>query len=189
MNLLYRLRDQKIKSAIQAKYLDNSKRITYLYQLRNKIPPLKKEGPTMSSDELKLTAQIVISHASMSELTPQELVEEIKAVYNVLTALEGGVAMAETATVEAEGVKKPSIPLKDIVTAKYVVCLECGKKMRTLKAHIRKAHNLMPKEYFKRFALDPKKYPLVCKEYSEQRSKMAKDRGFGVKGGRRKATS
>jgi predicted transcriptional regulator len=47
----------------------------------------------------------------------------------------------------------------------------------------------MPKEYFKRFGLDPKKFPLVCKDYSEQRSKMAKDRGFGVKGGRRKATT
>jgi predicted transcriptional regulator len=58
--------------------------------------------------------------------------------------------------------------------------------MRTLKSHIRKAHGLLPKEYFKQFGLDPKKYPLVCKEYSEQRSKMAKDRGFGKEGGRRK---
>jgi predicted transcriptional regulator len=63
-------------------------------------------------------------------------------------------------------VKKPPIPLKDIVTQKHVVCLECGKKMRTLKAHIKKAHGLMPKEYFKRFSLDPKKFPLACKEYS-----------------------
>jgi predicted transcriptional regulator len=45
----------------------------------------------------------------------------------------------------------------------------------------------MPKEYFKRFGLDPKKYPLVCKEYSAQRRKIAKDRGFGVKGTRHKA--
>jgi len=57
--------------------------------------------------------------------------------------------------------------------------------MRTLKAHIRKAHGLMPKQYFERFGLDPKKYPLVCREYSEQRSQMAKDRALG--GGRRKA--
>jgi len=140
----------------------------------------------MASEELKLTAQIVMSHASMSELTPQELVEEIKAVYQVLTLLEGGVAIPETVTREAEVVKKPPIPLKDIVTAKHVVCLECGKKMRTLKAHLRKAHNLKPKEYFKRYDLDPKKFPLVCKEYSEQRSRMAKERGFGQRGGRRK---
>jgi predicted transcriptional regulator len=75
------------------------------------------------------------------------------------------------------------------VGGKYVVCLECGKKMRTLKAHIRKTHDLTPKEYYQRFELDPKKYPLVCKEYSEQRSKIAKNRGFGVTGGRRKATT
>jgi predicted transcriptional regulator len=146
----------------------------------------------MASEVLKLTAQIVISHASMSELTPEQLVDEIKEVYNVLASLECGTALEEPELVEGretEEVKKPSIPLKDIVKDKYVVCLECGKKMRTLKAHIRKAHKLMPKEYFKRFGLDSKKYPLVCKEYSKQRSRMAKDRGFGVKGGRRKSTT
>jgi predicted transcriptional regulator len=97
--------------------------------------------------------------------------------------------MAPEKVEEAEQVKKPSIPLKDIVKDKYVVCLECGKKMRTLKAHIRKAHGLMAKDYFIRFGLDPKKYPLVCKEYSLQRSKMAKDRGFGQGGRKPKATA
>ena len=144
----------------------------------------------MASEVLKLTAQIVMSHASMSELSPDELVDEIKEIYNVLSSLEGGAvleSMAGEKSDEAGVVKKPPVPLKDIVKAKYVVCLECGKKMKTLKTHLRKAHNLMPKEYFQRFGLDPKKYPLVCKEYSEQRSKMAKDRGFGVTGGKRKA--
>lgn len=144
----------------------------------------------MSSEVLRLTSQIVISHASMTELTPQELVEEIKEVYNVLTAIDGGAVIPETAAgpgEEAGELKTPLVPLKDIVKEKYVVCLECGKKMRTLKAHIRKAHKLLPKEYFKRFGLDPKKYPLVCKEYSEQRSKMAKERGFGERGTHHKA--
>ena len=145
----------------------------------------------MAGEILKLTTEIVISHASMTELTPDQLVGEIRDVYNILASLDGGATLEGPveATPGAEAAKQPPIPLKDIVKAKYVVCLECGKKMRTLKAHIRKAHNLMPKEYFQRFALDPKKYPLVCKEYSEQRSKMAKDRGFGLKGGRRKATT
>ncbi|MGB8990937.1 MAG: MucR family transcriptional regulator [Desulfobaccales bacterium] len=147
----------------------------------------------MASEVLNLTAQIIMSHASMSELSPKELVEEIKEVYNVLAALEGeGVApeaMAPPQGAEAGMVKKPSIPLKDIVTNKHVVCLECGKKMRTLKTHIRKAHNLLPAEYFKRFGLDPKKYPLVCREYSEQRSAMAKNRGFGKRGTHHKVTS
>ena len=146
----------------------------------------------MASEVLKLTAQIVMSHASMSELTPEELVEEIKEVYGVLSSLESA-SMAEELGMEkgeeGEVVKKPPVPLKDIVKAKYVVCLECGKKMKTLKTHLRKAHNLTPKEYFQRFGLDPKKFPLVCKDYSEQRSRMAKERGFGERGGRRKSAS
>jgi len=143
----------------------------------------------MASEVLKLTAQIVISHASMTELTAQELVEEIKEVYNALAALEGGAVLELPGLIkgkEAEVVKKPPIPLKDIVKEKYVVCLECGKKMRTLKAHLRRTHNLLPKEYFKRYGLDRKKYPLVCKEYSEKRRKMAIEKGLGA-GLRRKA--
>ena len=146
----------------------------------------------MASEVLKLTAQIVMSHASMSELSPEELVDEIKEVYNVLSSLEGGAMLEEAITEKAEEagvVKTPSVPLKEIVKAKYVVCLECGKKMKTLKTHLRKAHNLTPKEYFKRFGLDPKKFPLVCREYSEQRSKLAKERGLGAQGGRRKASA
>ena len=147
----------------------------------------------MATEILKLTAEIIVSHASTSEISPRELVDEIKEVYNVLSSLEGGEVIPETMAPEkapeAEVGKKPPIPLKDIVTQKYVVCLECGKKMRTLKSHIKKAHGLLPKDYFKQFGLDPKKYPLVCKEYSAKRSQMAKDRGFGKEGGRRKKAS
>jgi predicted transcriptional regulator len=109
----------------------------------------------MATEVLKLTAQIVMSHASMSELSPEELVEEIKEVYGVLSSLEAA-SMSEGLITEkpAEGevVKKPPVPLKDIVKAKYVICLECGKKMKTLKTHLRKAHNLMPKDYTKDLA-------------------------------------
>jgi predicted transcriptional regulator len=143
----------------------------------------------MASEVLKLTAQIVISHASMSELTPDQLVGEIKEVFNVLASLEGQTTLPEPEPVimGKEDVRKPPIPLKDIVKEKYVVCLECGKKMRTLKAHIRKAHGLMPKEYLKRYDLDPKKFPLVCKEYSDQRRKLAVEKGLGAQRGKRKA--
>jgi predicted transcriptional regulator len=149
----------------------------------------------MASEVLKLTAQIVISHASMSELTPKELVEEIKDLYALLSSLEGEIAVEAVASAPGKAkeakvvVKKPTIPLAEVVKEKYVVCLECGKKMRTLKAHLRKAHKLMPAEYFRRFGLDAKKFPLVCKEYSEQRRKLAKEKGLGERGFRRKATS
>jgi len=131
----------------------------------------------------------------MSELTPKELVEEIKEIYSVLSSLEAGEAVAEVAPgvpgrgKEAVVVKKPSVPLDEIVKDKYVLCLECGKRMRTLKAHLRKAHHLAPAEYFRRYGLDPKKFPLVCKEYSEQRRKLAKEKGLGERGFRRKAST
>lgn len=147
----------------------------------------------MATEVLKLTAQIVISHASMSELTPKELVDEIKDIYNTLIALESGAVAAEEAPAEklkeVEVVKKPPVPLDEIVKDKYVVCLECGKKMRTLKAHLRKAHHLTPAEYYRRYGLEPKKFPLVCKEYSEQRRRLAKEKGLGEKGFRRKKSA
>jgi len=146
----------------------------------------------MASEVLKLTAQIVISHASMSELSPKELVEEIKDIYSILSSLEGEISLVEAAPApekakEGAIVKKPAIPLEDIVKEKYVVCLECGKKMRTLKAHLRKAHKLTPAEYYRQYGLDPKKFPLVCKEYSEQRRKLAKEKGLGERRFRSKA--
>ena len=146
----------------------------------------------MPSDVLRFTTEIVISHTSTTELTPEQLVNEIKAVYNVLASLGSGTILEEPVPEKGElagPVKKPSIPLKDIVKSKYVVCLECGKKLKTLKTHLRKAHGLMPKEYFTRFGLDPKKYPLVCREYSKQRSAMAKNRRFGERGTHHKAAS
>ena len=146
----------------------------------------------MATEILRLTAEVVISHASMSELSTQELVDEIKEVYGVLSSLESRVVpeiMAPEKAPEAEWVKKPSILLKDIIQEKFVVCLECGKKMKTLKTHIRKIHGLTPEEYYKKFALDPKKYPLTCKEYSAKRSQMAKDRGLGAGGRKPKATA
>ncbi|MBU4233844.1 MAG: MucR family transcriptional regulator [Proteobacteria bacterium] len=143
----------------------------------------------MRSEVLKMTTEIVVSHASMTELTPEQLVNEIKAVYNVLSSLDGGGILEEPVSEKAVGGKKPSILLKDIVKANYVVCLECGKKLKTLKTHLRKIHGLMPKEYYARFDLDPKKFPLVCKESSEKRSQMAKARGFGKEGGRKKKSA
>jgi predicted transcriptional regulator len=129
----------------------------------------------MANEILKLTTEIVVSHASLTELTPEQLVIEIKEVYNALAFLEGG------GSLEVPGSATSPPPAKDIVKAKYIVCLECGKKLKTLKTHLRKAHGLAPKEYYARFGLDPKKYPLVCKDYSAARSQMAKDRGFGKK--------
>ena len=60
----------------------------------NPIKPKKRKNP-MASEILKLTTEIVVSHTSMTELTPEQLVDEIKAVYNVLASLEGGATLEE----------------------------------------------------------------------------------------------
>jgi predicted transcriptional regulator len=138
----------------------------------------------MPNEILKMTSEIVVAHASLTELTPEQLVQEIKEVHQVLAELEGQETLAEPLSEKPKapaGVKEPPIPLKDIVKAKYVVCLECGRKLRTLKTHLREAHGLAPKDYYARFNLDPHKFPLVCKDYSAARSQMAKARGFGKK--------
>lgn len=145
----------------------------------------------MAKEILRMTAEVVVSHASMTELSPAELVGEIKEIYNLFASLEGGEVIPESMAPEkaAEaGVvkKKPPIPLKDIVQEKHVVCLECGRKMKSLKVHLQKGHGLTPKEYFWKYDPDPKQYPLVARGYSAKRSQMARDRGFWKEGGRKK---
>jgi predicted transcriptional regulator len=70
------------------------------------------------------------------------------------------------------------IPKKDLVKPKYLVCLECGKKFKTLKLHLRKAHGLMPPEYYQKHGLDPEKFPLICQEYSGKLSERAQERAL-----------
>lgn len=138
----------------------------------------------MATELLKMTAQIVTSHASMNEMSSQELINEITSVYNTLAALAGekavAVEMAETPEAGPEEAQpKPAVPVEESIQDEYIVCLECGQRFRTLKAHLRRAHNLTPANYYERFGLDPKKYHLVSRNYSEQRRQLAKAKGLG----------
>jgi predicted transcriptional regulator len=138
----------------------------------------------MKSEFLKLTAQIVAAHASANELTPKGLIEEIKEVFKTLASLEGSKSEGtETLVIPEEvgpeTVVRPAVPVKQSVKADHIVCLECGIKLKTLKAHLRKGHEMTPKDYYQKFGLDSKTYPLVCKNYSEERRRLAKEKGLG----------
>lgn len=138
----------------------------------------------MASELLKMTAQIVTSHASMSELSSQDLINEIKGVYNTLAVLSGEGASSAEFEVLSEAAKettgpKPAVPIEESIQDDFIVCLECGKRFRTLKAHLRRAHGLSPAVYCDRFGLDLKKYSLVSRNYSEQRRQLAKEKGLG----------
>ena len=138
----------------------------------------------MATELLKMTAQIVTSHASINELTSQELINEIKIVYNTLAVLGGEKGASAEFEVFTEATKdtagvKPAVPVEESVQDDYIVCLECGKRFRTLKAHLRRAHAMTPAVYGERFGLDLKKYSLVSRNYSEQRRQLAKEKGLG----------
>jgi predicted transcriptional regulator len=138
----------------------------------------------MASELLKLTTQLVMAHASANELTSEGLIEEIKQVFKTLSDLESAESKVlepiETKEeVEQTEAVEPAVPIKQSVKADHIVCLECGIKLKTLKAHLRKAHEMTPKDYYQKFGLDSKTYPLVCKNYSEQRRQLAKKTGLG----------
>ena len=63
----------------------------------------------MASDVLKLAAQIVISHASMTELTPEELLQEIREVHGVLASLGAEVCVPETAALVSRPRKRRAV--------------------------------------------------------------------------------
>lgn len=74
----------------------------------------------------------------------------------------------------------PAVPIRKSVTPEYIVCLEDGKKFKSLKRHLRTHFNMTPDEYRQKWGL-PADYPMVAPNYSATRSKLAKDSGLGTK--------
>jgi predicted transcriptional regulator len=126
----------------------------------------------MASTLLELTASIVSSHASVSEMTSEELLAELQKVHSALQKLE---VPAEAAG-ESEG--KPAISLKKAFQPDQVSCMICGKTgMKTLTRHLAQVHNMKPGAYRKQFGI-PSSQALTAKNFSEARRKMAQERGL-----------
>jgi len=127
---------------------------------------------------LQMTADIVASHASMNELTQGDLLGEIDQVFGKLASLAGGVEETEGEVVEIRGAQpeamKAAVPLEAAFSAEKVFCMACGKGMKTLKRHLATAHEMKPGQYRKMFNIPPGT-PLVSKDYSEARKKMAQE--------------
>lgn len=127
------------------------------------------------ADILALTTEIVASHVSNNTVAQTEISSLIEQVYKTLTGLEGGAAGVSLDR------PQPAVPVKKSVTPEYIVCLEDGKKLKMLKRHLKTAYNMSPEEYRERWGL-PADYPMVAPKYAQQRSKLAKDIGLGVRG-------
>ncbi len=121
----------------------------------------------------RITSNIVQAYVSHNAVSRTDLPALISEVYGAVTN------MAQPAA-PPEPERKPAIDPKKSIGHNSITCIECGYKGRSLKRHLRTAHNLSPEAYRERWRL-PLDFPLVDPAYSETRSKLAKDNGLGKK--------
>jgi len=62
----------------------------------------------------------------------------------------------------------------------YIVCLEDGKRFKSLKRHLRTTYNMTPDQYRAKWRL-PHDYPMVAPNYAAARSNLAKQIGLGAR--------
>lgn len=127
---------------------------------------------------LEMAVEIVAAHASTTNMSKEELIAEIASVYQALAALEKGEAVATDVAAGTEG--EPAVSKKKAFGKDKVLCMICGKGMKTLTRHIKTAHAMTPGQYRKQFGI-PRTQSLAAKNYSESRRQMAIDRGLGDK--------
>jgi predicted transcriptional regulator len=123
---------------------------------------------------LGLTAQIVSAHVQKNAVPAQGLPALIEQVYAALNS-----AGAVPAAVAAEK-QQPFVPSKKSVFPDYIICLEDGRKLKTLKRHLRSTFGMTPEQYREKWGLAPD-YPMVAPNYAEHRSQLAKALGLGRK--------
>ena len=129
----------------------------------------------MGSNELdltSLTADIVSAYVAHNALTGDKLPDLIGSIY-------GALSRASLQAIEPEKVElKPPVAIKKSVTPEYIICLEDGKKFRSLKRHLKTYYDMSPEEYRKKWGL-PHDYPMVAPRYAAARSNLAKNMGLG----------
>jgi len=121
---------------------------------------------------LKYTTNIVSGYLAHNRLSPQELIEVIKQVHDTLSEIE------RTALSANAGKPVPAVDPKKSVHNDYIICLEDGAKLKSLKRYLIAKYNMTPEQYRAKWGL-PRDYPMVCRSYSKMRSEMAKKIGFG----------
>ncbi len=122
---------------------------------------------------LVVTSDIVRSYIGNNHIQVDMLPDLISSVHNTVANLGKPVMPA---VVRGE----PAVPVKKSVTDEFIICLEDGKKFKSLKRHIMTRYGLSPDQYRAKWDL-PADYPMVCKAYSEQRTALAKASGLGRK--------
>jgi predicted transcriptional regulator len=133
----------------------------------------------MDGDEkpeiMELTAKIVAAFVSNNTVSASDVPQLI---HDTFAALSRATSDGSGAPVREE--LKPKVPVKRSVMPDHIVCLEDGKKFKSLKRHLRTHYNLSPEEYREKWDL-PHDYPMVAPNYARARSDLAKKMGLGTR--------
>ncbi len=124
---------------------------------------------------VELTADIVAAYVGNNPVPQADLPKLIANIYQSLASAAQGAVEAKSPDV-AE--LKPAVPVRKSLTPDYIVCLEDGKKFKSLKRHLRTHYDLSPEQYREKWGL-PSDYPMVAPNYAEARSSLAKKIGLG----------
>lgn len=131
------------------------------------------------SSYIELTAQIVSAYVGNNSVPSSEIANLIGQVHAALQRVSGGqmVMPAEPA--------RPAVPVKRSINSDYIVCLEDGKKFKSLKRHLRTQYSMTPEQYREKWGLAAD-YPMVAPNYAATRSELAKQMGLGQQRRRRR---
>ena len=132
---------------------------------------------TEQTELVELTADIVSAYVSNNSV----VASDVPALIADVSAALGQAAAKAARPVEEE--LKPAVSIKKSVTPDYIICLEDGKKFKSLKRHLRSRYDLSPEEYREKWGL-AYDYPMVAPNYAAARSQLARKMGLGRKRGR-----
>lgn len=130
------------------------------------------------SDLIEVTAGLVAAYVGGNTIAAGDVPALIRSVHLALSNVGGKVETSETG-------REPAVSIRRSITPDYLICLEDGRKFKSLKRHLRTKYDLSPEQYRARWDL-PKDYPMVAPNYAQARSDLAKQMGLG-QGGRKPA--
>lgn len=128
---------------------------------------------------ISLTAEIVSAYVGNNTVAQADIPALINQIHQALQRVATG-----QAEITSEPLK-PAVPVKKSIHADYIVCLEDGKKFKSLKRHLRTQYGMTPEQYRDKWNL-PADYPMVAPNYAIARSQLAKQMGLGQQRRRRK---
>jgi predicted transcriptional regulator len=125
-----------------------------------------------SSHLIELVSDIVSAYVAHNPVPVADLPKLIEKVHATLSDIQS------TGGSEAKPELKPAVTVRKSVTDDHIVCLEDGKKFKSLKRHLRTRYDMSPEEYREKWGL-PSDYPMVAPNYAKQRSDLARKMGLG----------